>query len=195
LDEIVDDRFYMIRNDSVYTAPEGYGKAPASSGDSWTPITESDLINITDDLNPGNNQYGWMLEMQQSGEKILGSSITINNQVVFTAFRPAPEVAACTTAEGEGVVYAVNIFDGSPVIDLDEDGEVGSTDDRVTTLVHGGIPPDPTALITEHGAILLVGAEQPLDVDFDNLTQRSFWVDVGGSGNATQAVTEQDVED
>ncbi|MEE9320318.1 MAG: PilC/PilY family type IV pilus protein [Granulosicoccus sp.] len=196
LDEIVDDRFYMVRSDHVYAAPEGYGKAPESSGGSWSPITESDLINITDSMNPGSNQYGWMLEMEKSGEKVLGSSITINNQVVFTAFRPAPEVAACTTAEGEGVVYAVNIIDGSPTIDLDKDGEVDSTDDRVTTLVHGGIPPDPTALITEHGAIMLVGAEQPLDIDFDNLTQRSFWVDVGGNGNsAPQELTEQNVED
>jgi len=186
LNEVVQDRFYMIRTENVYSAPENglYGKVSESTGlPTDVPITEADLIDVTDESDAKTNDYGWMLRLEQSGEKVLGPSITVNNQVIFTSYRPAPDVEDCSTAIGEGAVYAVNVLNGGPVLDLDESGGDPTVKDRSKVLAHGGIPPDPAALITSSadGKIIkptiLVGPEQPLEVDFNNLTQRSFWMD------------------
>ncbi len=181
LDILTDDQFFMIREPHIVGKPAGYGKRV---GDSYTPITFDDLANITT-LNDTSNtatvqpsDFGWRLDMTTPGEKILGDSITINNQIVFTSFQPALSVGACTTAIGGGSVYTVNVLDGSPTADLDGDDDVDE-DDRRKTLAHGGIPPEPAALITEHGPTVLVGPEQPIKPNFDNLTRRTYWIDNG----------------
>lgn len=181
LNEIVNDRFYMIRSDNVYLPPEKYGKV-VSGVQTAIPLTEADLVDVTTDTDAPTNEHGWMLSLEKVGEKVLGPSITVNDQVIFTTYRPDPEVEDCSTAIGDGAVYAVSVLNGAPVLDLDDNGSTNAND-RAKVLAHGGIPPDPAALITSSAdgsiikPIILVGPEQPLDVDFNNLTQRSFWMD------------------
>ncbi|NND90747.1 MAG: hypothetical protein HKN42_07760, partial [Granulosicoccus sp.] len=224
LNEIVDDRFYMIRSNSVYTRPAGYGRNTGTvASPSWTPITEDELVDVTDELQPTLNQYGWMLELESAGEKVMGKSITINNQVIFTTYEPTAAGDACSPAIGGGAIYVVDVLTGAPTIDLDgsdepqDDGsdeevdEGGDADgegdgngsgnkanygsktftksDRKKNLTQDGIPPSPTALITETdgqiGTTILVSTEQ-LDVDFSNLTQRTYWQD-NGRGKSSPA--------
>lgn len=173
----VKDRFYVLRSSAVYRPPAGYGKPPAAGGTDWSPITDADLTDVTDELSPTVSTHGWYVNLEQPGEKVLGDTITVNNQVVFTTYVPEGELEDCATALGSGRVYAMRVFDGSPTIDADGDGL--EKEDRHETLAHGGIPPEPAALITEDGPTILVGPEQPLDLDFDNLTQRSYWRDNG----------------
>ena len=177
LDVLVDDRFYMIKSPSVFNAPTGYGKTE-DGGQSYSPITEDDLVDVTNDLNPAVNEYGWKYDLGATGEKVLGGSVTANNQVIFTSYRPALSVGACTTAIGGGSVYALNILDGSPTVDMNGDGVIDE-DDREKELAHGGIPPEPAILITDSGPTLLAGPEQPFKPNFDNLTRRTYWVDSG----------------
>ncbi|MGQ7844107.1 PilC/PilY family type IV pilus protein [Granulosicoccus sp. 3-233] len=213
LNERVKDRFYMIRSNSVYSRPEGYGKNTGSATSaSYSPITESDLVNVTDDLNPVLNDYGWMLELESSGEKVMSQSVTINNQVIFTSYEPAASGDSCSPAIGGGAAYVLDIFTGAPTVDLDDsdssdpDDESGTDEnsndnenqvtyrnssltksDRKKTLQQDGIPPAPTALITETdgniATTVLISTEK-LDIDFDDLTQRTYWQD-NGRGSAT----------
>jgi len=192
LDIANNDRFYMIRSPNVFNAPAGYGKS-IDGGLTFTPIVESDLINVSNELQPEINSYGWYYDLSSQGEKVLGASVTANNQVIFTTYRPALSVGACTTAIGGGSVYALSVLDGSPSLDLNGDGEIDE-DDREQQLAHGGIPPPPMILITEpgnnnsggstggadnSGVTLLVGPEQPFTPDIDGLTKRTYWVDIG----------------
>ena len=173
----VEDRFYVLRSDDVLGAPQGYGKLDSDSGQ-YSPITEADLIDVTTDIDADAGPYGWFLDLDASGEKVLGNSVTVNNQVIFSSYRPEASTIACTPAIGGGSVYVLNILNGSPRIDMDGDDDVDE-DDRSTELAHGGIPPEPAVLITEHGPTVLVGPEQPVKPDFDNLTQRTYWYKPG----------------
>ncbi len=177
LDRDIDDRFYMIKSADLFSAPACYGKSTDNCVTS-TPITEADLIDVTNDIDPDSNQYGWMYDLGAPGEKVLGSSVTVNNQVIFTSFRPELAVGDCSTAIGGGSVYALNILTGGPAVDMNGDG-VLDEEDREKQLAHGGIPPEPAVLITEDGPTLLAGPEQPFSPKFDNLTRRTFWVDKG----------------
>lgn len=177
LDLMIDDRFYMIKTGNLFDTPAGYGKT-TDGGKTYQPITEADLIDVTNNLTPEVNQYGWRYDLGATGEKVLGASVTANNQVIFTSYRPALAVGACTTAIGGGSVYALNIIDGSPTVDMNGDGEIDE-EDREKELAHGGIPPEPAVLITDDGPTLLAGPEQPFTPNFVDLTRRTFWVDNG----------------
>ena len=218
LNEVVEDRFYMIRSNSVYKKPDGYGKNTGSeSAPDWKPLTEDDLANVTNDLDPEYNPYGWMLELESTGEKVMGNSITINNQVIFTTYEPESTGDACSPAIGGGSIYVVDVMNGAPTLDLDEsdvpteeeedqlqeDEEEGNQvtyktqeytkEDRKKGLKQGGIPPSPSALITETddeiGTTILVSTEQPVDVPFDNLTQRTYWQDKGRGDQTPAQIT------
>ena len=102
-------------------------------------ITEEDLANITTNLLPTTTQLvgtpasplvGWLLDLKDEttdtfvGEKALADSAVFNNVVLFTTFTPptTPLTADCVPNQGNGRVYAVNLFDGSPIKDLDQVG-------------------------------------------------------------------------
>lgn len=212
LNENVDDRYYLLQQNSVYSKPAGYGKNVGTlANPSWTPLLESDLNNVSNDLDPDFNTNGWYLHLEGTGEKVLGDSITINNQVIFTTYEPSKVGDQCTPASGSGNIYVMDVESGAPTLNLDQSGDSDDSgdpdsddysgnnhkltkEDRKRGLKQGGIPPSPTALITESGGTaglpgqigttILVSTEQPVDVDFSNLTQRTYWQDKG-RGNRT----------
>jgi len=185
LDEVVNDKFYSIRMPLTFVRPaeNEYGKLDTSGG--YSPVTESDLLDITNNPHPLESDvfahHGWMLDLPSDGEKVLGDALTVNNQVVFTTYQPDLDVGICDTAAGGGNVYVMDIFDGSPTIDFSENSEDGNRDnfieaDRSMPLSHGGIPPEPSALITEAGVpVVAAGTQLIPDIEFDNLTQRTWW--------------------
>ena len=107
LNTYIEDRFYMFRSNAIYEKPAGYGKETSPHSGVYSPVTEDDLVQITHDLNPETNDYGWYLDMEQSGEKVLGSSVTFNGQIVFASYLPDLSVGACSTAIGGGQAYIV----------------------------------------------------------------------------------------
>ncbi len=184
LDLVVKDRFYMIKSKSIFSPPEGYGKDDGNGN--YSPITESDMINVTDNLTPDmSTGEGWYIDMEIDGEKILAKSVTVNNQIIFTSYRPGQAGTACQTALGGGAVYVVSVLDGSPTSNLDRQGDDENLEktDRVTELNHGGIPPEAIALFPSDvnnangiKPIVLIGPENALkDLDFGDLTKRTFW--------------------
>ena len=172
LNQVVEDRFYVLRYNNVLGTPDGYGKSDPITG-LYSPITEADLIDVTGDIDAEVGPHGWYLDMPDSGEKILGSSVTMNNQVIFASYKPEATASDCSPAIGGGAAYVMNILNGSPRIDLDGDGDV-DIEDISKDLAHGGIPPPPTVLITEDGPLVLVGPEK-LKTKSPNLTQRTYW--------------------
>ena len=195
LNTAVEDRFYMIRQNTVFSKPAGYGKNKGTAANpNYAPLTESDLVDITDDLKPTTNQYGWFMKFEGSGEKSLGRSLTVNNQLVFTSYEPAQAGEPCTPAIGQGFGYVVNVLNGAPTVNLQNDGtedtgDDSSTlsddeiyykgalltkDDRRQMLSHGGIPPEPNLLIVESPV-----TRTPDDTSGDSSTG----TDSGGTGD------------
>lgn len=212
LHDQVEDRFYMIKQHSINSRPEGYGKNVGTTGSpDFTPLLESDLVNVTDNLSPAVNDNGWMLKLEGDGEKVLSSSLTANNQLIFTSYEPVDSGDPCSPAIGGGYAYVVNILNAAPTIDLQDDDvstdeETEGSDsannltksDRKKKLKHGGIPPAPTILIVEsktgtdehgNGGVATFGVDfrinmESLPMDADNLTRRTYWQD-RGRGNRT----------
>lgn len=159
LGKSIDDRFYMIRQEAPNAAPEGFGieETPATLADPavYRPITEADLYNATennvnssdtsvalDALESLQKSYGWVLQMKSDGEKVLGSSVTIDNKIVFTSYRPSDLVDPCAPPTGYNRAYVVNLFDATP-----NDGLVA--DDRFVEIDVAGIAGTVTALVRE----------------------------------------------
>ncbi|PID60952.1 MAG: hypothetical protein CSB44_08740 [Gammaproteobacteria bacterium] len=194
LNTAVDDRFYLLRSTAINTAPEGYGINRNPQGDTeYTPITEADLSNVTNNLDAAYDPEGWYLEMTGNGEKVLGNALTINNQLVFTSYEPNIITEGCSPSIGGGYIYVLDVMMGKPTLNLHDssDSDTASQvnddhaaidltrEDRRKQLKHGGIPPEPTALLTESESLVLVGAQKPIKIDFANLTQRTYWQDRG----------------
>ena len=184
LDEVIQDRFYMIRQNDVFEAPTIYGKSAGGSG--YTPIIESDLVNVSNSVISQTNDFGWYLDFSNAGEKVLGTSVTFSNLVFFSTFVPSAQATFCSPEIGSGRAYVLDVATGSPVLDLfnPNNSDILTTEDRSTELMRGGIPPEALVLITKDALDrpqVLFGAEQ-LDVNLNNSTRRTFWSDQEESG-------------
>jgi len=186
LNQDINDRFYVLRSDSVYSKPDGYGKFNETTS-LWEPVTDADLTDADDlSLDVDVAGHGWFKTLDASGEKVLASSITVNNQVAFTTYQPEASAELCSPAIGSGSVYLLDIVSGHTVADLDEDGDIDQNDDSYK-LKHPGLPPPIVPIITENNENGLAGPEE-VDLDFGMMTQRTFWSDLSDSpDNANMA--------
>ena len=186
LNEDVEDRFYLIKQDDyIYSAPSSYSKK-----------TESDLYDVTLNLlvegtdaeqkaaevalssSDASKKDGWYLRLTNSGEKVLAESLTLNNQILFTTYEPAPAVASsCEASVGQSRLYVMNLKNATPNADRDNDGDVDK-DDRVIELKHGNIPSQPVVVDTaDSPPVVMVGTE-PIDgVDTGQQVVKTYWLE------------------
>jgi type IV pilus assembly protein PilY1 len=175
------DRFYTYTSTDVYTPPTSYVKS-----------TESDLYDATQNLigqgtssekssaqTALDSKLGWFITMETAGEKVLAQSVTINNQIIFTTYIPSALTSGCQAAQGGGRTYLVNVYDATPILNLDTIGTDSALtkNDRFYNLARGGIPPTPTPFFPDNGTapFVLIGPEKGPGVNFGELTGRTFW--------------------
>ncbi|MCH9672991.1 MAG: hypothetical protein K0U93_16265, partial [Gammaproteobacteria bacterium] len=190
LDKVVEDRFYVLRDPQVgnITDPAVY---PSS------PFTEADLLDITNNLSPSASQLygtvatpliGWYLQLADDvagsltyqGEKVLAESVTFNNRVLFTTFTPPTTALTpdCLPNQGSGRLFAVNLFDGSPVQDLDNSGSTTlSKSDRTVDLLRSGIPPGVTILFSPVNGVtpIAIVATETMPIGFQLTPVKTYW--------------------
>ncbi|MEH6472914.1 MAG: PilC/PilY family type IV pilus protein [Halopseudomonas sp.] len=185
LNTAIDDRFYMIKQFATHNPPSSYET-----------LTEADLYDATDNLlNQGDDAQkaaaqvalsnsdasrkdGWYIRMENSGEKVLAGSATIQNQVVFTTYEPTPSSGgSCNATQGTSRAYLVSLFDASPMQDINEDNSVTAAD-RVIQLQIGSIPATPTVIDTlESKPTVWVGPERLDQVNTDVESVRTYWIE------------------
>ena len=147
LNDIIQDRFYSLRDYDIFAAPATY-----------TPLTESNLLDVTTLATLSSTNYsdlytkksGWYISLG-STEKVLAPSITFNRRIIFTTYLP-PSTSSVTCSQGgsgTGRVYFIDLFDGTPVVrspaadPLITDPASLSTGDRFVKLQAPGIPAAP----------------------------------------------------
>ncbi len=150
-DNTIQDRFYAIRD------YHPFDKLTQAQYNALSVPHDSDLIDITILTNGvpppvAAGALGWKLTLNQPGnswvgEKVLAASSTFNNQILFTTYSPNASVSSdpCTAGAGNNRLYAISVFDGSPVANLNNQNNLSITD-RSTTLAQGGIAPGVTFL-------------------------------------------------
>jgi hypothetical protein len=99
---------------------------------------------------------GWRVDLNiggWNGEKVLAEARTFSNQVIFSTFQPSTTVASCEPQLGTNRTYAMSVYNGSPVMNLD-----GSVDPTNLTMSD--------MFVEAQGGIL--SAAQALFVDRDS---------------------------
>jgi type IV pilus assembly protein PilY1 len=159
------------------------------------PITEEDLADLTTNLTPtrdelfggpANPLLGWLIKMTDPdtsdfiGEKVLAEPLIFNNVINFTTFVPPTTAvgADCLPNLGTGKVYAVSLFDGSPVLDLDStNGGTLGRKDRSLNLLRSGIPPNVVILFSKLNGVVPVAfvAAEKLDMEFSDAPVKTYW--------------------
>ena len=145
LDTTAQDRFYAIRDYQTFV------KMTQAQYDALTPILDSDstLVDITNSVQPTIpvGAEGWKLLLDQpgnswAGEKVLAVSSTFQNVILFTTYTPSTGASSnpCAPSVGTNRIYAVSVFDGSPVANLNNQNNASITD-RDQSLLQGGIAP------------------------------------------------------
>jgi len=108
-----------------------------------------DLTDITGSVTPviPAGSPGWKMLLDQPGnswvgEKVLSSSVTFNNVILFTTYIPSGTSGggSCTPAAGTNRIYEVSVFDGSPVANLNNQHDTNIAD-RYKDLAQVGIAP------------------------------------------------------
>jgi len=139
-DETINDKFFYLVDDSAYKPLTGTD----SSG--YPTIVVSDLAQINlsgGSVDQVNNETirdtgkrGWMINLPESGEKILGSSIAVDGNIIFTSLIPevyTQSVDPCAAPITQSRLYAFNVLTGEPGLDLDLNENINDSDAYITT--------------------------------------------------------------
>jgi len=187
LNQTIRDRMYMMRMDDIYKAPAVYNT-----------ITEADLFDTTDNIigegsaaqkgsavtNLGTAK-GWFISFEEMdgsfiGEKALSEPLIIGGIGLVTTYVPEdldPNAASCVPKAGTGIIYYVNVTDGTPTFNIS--GTVDKTrEDRKEYLKRGGIPPSPSVIITEGGTPTLCIGTECGSANMNLSLQKMYWYEI-----------------
>ena len=187
LNQVIQDRMYMMRMDAIYDAPTTY-----------TTITEADLFDTTDNMiGEGNTTQkaaavtslstaeGWYINFNEPcgawiGEKALAEPLIIGGGGLVTTYVPEdldPSSESCVPKAGTGSIFYVNVTDGTPTFNLA--GTVDKTrEDRKEFLKRGGIPPSPSVIITEGGTPTLCVGTECGAAGIGMALQKMYWYEI-----------------
>ncbi len=163
LDREINDKFYVLLDESPFSPLETQGGTPYST------ITEADLSTITVSSTGGITRSGdligsrgWSINLPEDGEKVLGEATAVNGSIIFPTL--VPEVLTsgvgidqCAAPVIFSRVYAIDILTGTAKWDLNGDGSPVPFTEPVTTEIISSVDkvfntPDPaTPIFGEDG--------------------------------------------
>ncbi len=168
--------FYMIKDRQTAI---GSGVDTGLEHDDFGDVTNNCLqsaggcvVDLTD---------GWRMRLEQPGEKVLATALTVTGKTFFTTYLPyaVGSASACSPSEGGGRLYAVSLQDGKSVMNYDTSDDLpgqppeepNSKNDRFVELRSGGIPAEVVSI--PPNKIL----RPDLQIDNVNATTRwrTFW--------------------
>ncbi|MGM0563207.1 MAG: pilus assembly protein [Pseudomonadota bacterium] len=148
LNTSIQDSFFVIKQKDLMGPPTD------SDGDiAYATITRDDLYNTTgknianlsdeeqvEELDKLSKADGWYLDFTGEGEKVLGSSLTFDGQVIFNTFSPTGRASGCGPDTGMNRLYVRDVMSGST--------SIASNDSSLDSVVlqQPGIAPEPTVL-------------------------------------------------
>lgn len=204
LNRNVQDRFYAFRDTVIGPmSDDGLSSGIADDGnaDGFTtllgaldsPFIPGDLFDVTNVVDPQGtdlanlqNANGFYFDLIDPGEKGLSSPIVLGGTVFFTTYLPEQvvNVAACTLAEGAGVLYGINVLNGTAVFNWDQSPVTDplSLADRRMAL-GSGIPSAAVPIFQPDGISLLVGGSGGATVVDPGLAlprSQTFWFEETG---------------
>jgi type IV pilus assembly protein PilY1 len=157
LNTTINDHFYMIKDDGVFTFDAngefGLPSTPSGLTDLYDAtehfLTSSDSAAKELAFEQFSESRGWYISLKTGGEKVLASPLILDYQVIFTTYLPATASdSECAPPTGNSRAYLVELINGNSVIDLNNDG-TQLHEDRYAQLKQTGIAPDTKILIED----------------------------------------------
>lgn len=161
LDITVKDNFYVLKDKGVLSKIFDMDVSRDQLVDVTRLVGDSNNDGQTDAAAEieNTNARGWYLTFSASGEKVIERSITFNNTVMFTSYSPPGTlVSVCEGRTGVSRLYQLDIFDGNPFFDRNEDGRLTESD-RTMNLNVPGIAPPIRPIRTPSGTIGIIDRE------------------------------------
>jgi len=169
LNTTIEDNFYLIKTPTQ--APSTYDNLQHNPLNLMNVTSSDDNGEITAvDLEILATKNGWYLELKgNSGEKVLASSRTANEEIWFSTFEPKPQTSICTATPGLSRLYRVNYIDGSPIYKTTIPEQKGQScgdsgikclmADRALDLKTPSLPTEPVILRINGKKMIAVGKE------------------------------------
>ena len=180
------DYMFMLKDSEVNSVC--HGGSSACSASVPDAIEVADLYDISDNLIQDgatadakqtalNNLLaadGWKLELEDNGEKVLGSGSTVKGTLVFSTFAPGRSEDECSLGIGTQYAYAINLHTGISVY-WGEDSK--DKDDRRSQLKGSGLFGDPGLYYGEESITQLIGLDPDgiIDHDFKLKAYGTYW--------------------
>jgi len=165
------DRLFVIRDKTAYST------APPTAV-----LTETDFYDATDNLigegsatqkvdaaDALNAKSGWYINLPRGQQKSISAPLMFKGVVNFPVFRSgsASSEPCQEFTSGTGVLYRMNISDGTPIDDLNGDSSLNK-DDRTLKLNTNSVPGDMTLHFSSEGnATLFSGIQGIEDIPAD----------------------------
>jgi len=157
MDSSITDKFYMIKDTSPFESLE------TSGPNAFSTITEGDLASITISGSGSGtsvtqtgsfsdtDKKGWVVNLPESGEKVLATAVTFDGVITFTTLVPEALTSGvgidqCAAPATQGRLYAIDVLNGGAGLDLNLDGTVSDAD-IYTLVAKGEIPGKPQAIV------------------------------------------------
>lgn len=157
LDSVIQDEFYMIKDDGVFNLNEAGNYSLPSTVITQSSLYDASLHKLTStdeteqEIEAASfaQKQGWYISLGSGGEKVLASPLIIDYQLFFTTYLPASaSTSACAPPSGNSRAYLVNLVNANAVTDLDRDGTL-EHQDRFAQLRQTGIAPETKILIED----------------------------------------------
>ncbi|MGX5174415.1 pilus assembly protein [Aliikangiella sp. IMCC44653] len=159
LNETVVDHFYMVKDKGILNGNFDMDVELGDLADVTDVIGDADADGISDAVelieDESSPKKGWYITFPRSGEKVITSSITFNNSVIFTTYTPPNASGSlCDAVAGTSRLYLMRVTDGNPFLDNNSDA-VLTKEDRSVELKIPGIAPPPQVLLekTDSGVV------------------------------------------
>lgn len=185
LDMQTNDRLYVLDDTDALSALQG--ELEVSSA-----IRESELLDITNDLNPDPSDFkgrrGWLLRLTGKGEKMLSSAVVVEGVVFATSYLPETVFQnPCQRVVGSSRLYSVRLTDGGPALQRDSDNPV-----RFVDIVLPGLPPAPQLLTQSPDKLVVLVGTAAIDpgMTIDTSPRRTRWYEVDSREQATQVLNQ-----
>lgn len=148
LDELTNDGFFVIKDDSALEAK------------STTVARRTNLTNVTAGGLPATDDRGWYYTFDRTGEKALASPVIFDGRILFTTYAPTPDEEddnPCAVRFGRSYLHTVNLMTAQPAALSDE---LPSPAERSQELDQSTPAPTPTLIVDADGRVItIVGTE------------------------------------
>ena len=115
---------------------------------------------------------GYYLRLPR-GEKVLSDSVSYRGTVLFSTFSPRGKtISTCGSDVGSGKTYALSLRDSKGALTEIINGVEYPV--RSIEVKRSGIPPAPAVIMTEKGAVVIVGTEI-IELDGGSSITPTYW--------------------